>query len=126
MKTEESQFIEIQKGELIKKTEEFFLQGCRLVQMHCTKADKYELNYSFDKDYKMTTLRLNVTEDEEIPSVSGIYWGAFMYENEIRELFGVKFTGINVDFNGHLYKKKLQYPFRLDMSKGGDAACPSK
>jgi ech hydrogenase subunit D len=126
MKTEEQPIIEVAPGELIKKVEELSQQGYRMVQMHCTKLEKYEVNYSFDKDYKFVTLRLMVTEETEIPSITGIYWGAFLYENEIRELFGVKITGTNVDFGGHLYKKKIQYPFRLDMSKGGDSECQSK
>jgi ech hydrogenase subunit D len=126
MKTEEQPIMEIAPGELIKKVEELSQQGYRMVQIHCTKLEKYEVNYSFDKDYKFVTLRLMVTEETEIPSITGIYWGAFLYENEIRELFGVNITGTNVDFKGHLYKKKLQYPFRLDMSKGGDAGCQSK
>lgn len=126
MKVEEQQFVETSPDELIKKVEELFQQGYRMVQVHCTKLEKYEVNYSFDKDYKLITLRLMVTEETEIPSITGIYWAAFLYENEIRELFGVNIVGMNVDFKGHLYKKKLQYPFRLDMSKGGEAGCQSK
>ena len=57
-----------------------------------------------------------------MPSITGVYEGAYLYENEIRELFGVKFKGINVDYNGHLYKKKAEAPFAAGANKE-DESC---
>ena len=128
MRVEEQPVTRIESKDLLKKVEELHDDGNRLVQMHATKVadDNYEINYSFDKDYKFQTLRLNITPETEIPSITGIYWGAFMYENEIHELFGIGIRGINVDYKGNLYKKKMKNPFAVSPSKGGDAKCPNK
>jgi ech hydrogenase subunit D len=87
-------------------------QGYRIVQISCTMLDgKFELTYSFDKDYAFTSMRVTVTPETEVQSITGVYGGAFLYENEIKELFGVKFKGISIDYNGHFYKKKMATPF---------------
>jgi ech hydrogenase subunit D len=75
-----------------------------------------ELSYSFDKDYDLLTLRVITDTKEEISSISIIYPFAFLYENEIKELFGVKIKDITVDFNHSLYKIPVKTPFK----KAGD------
>ena len=98
-------------------------RGCRIVQICCTKiaGNRFELTYSFDKDYRFTSLRVTIPAEAEVPSITGIYGGAFLYENEIKELFGVKFKGMNVDYNGHLYKKKTKAPFSVETDKEGES-----
>jgi len=39
----------------------------------------------------------------EIPSISNIYMAAFLAENEIQDLFNVKFSGLVIDFKRTLY-----------------------
>jgi ech hydrogenase subunit D len=80
---------------------------------------KFELTYSFDKDYAFTSMRVTVTPETEVQSITGVYGGAFLYENEIKELFGVKFAGINIDYNGHFYKKKIDAPFGKNAGVAG-------
>ena len=128
MRVEEQPVIRVEVKDLLRKVEELRDEGCRLVQMHCTKVadDNYEINYSFDIDYQFKTLRMNITPENQIPSITGIYWAAFLYENEIHELFGVSINGINVDFKGTLYKKKMKNPFAVSPVKGGEETCPSK
>ena len=103
--------IEIEIGELQAQTAGFKQEGYRLVQIGCVKepvgdcpAETLELIYSFDKDYELACLRLIVKPDAKVPSITGLYGCAFLYENEIHELFGLNIAGINVDFQGHLYK----------------------
>ena len=57
--------------------------------------------------------------------MSAIYPFSYLYENEVRELFGVKVTGLSVDFKGQLYQTSTKVPFspkairaRLDAQKG--------
>jgi ech hydrogenase subunit D len=128
MRVEEQPVIRIEPKDLLRKVEELHDEGCRQIQMHCTKVadDNYEINYSFEKDYQFKTLRMNITPETEIPSITGIYWGAFMYENEIHELFGISIKGINVDFKGNLYKKKMKNPFAVSPQKGDEEQCPSR
>ena len=46
----------------------------------------FELIYSFDKDHILLNLKLAIPEDEEIMSITGVYWSAFIYENEMQDL----------------------------------------
>jgi ech hydrogenase subunit D len=112
MKGEPQPFRKVSQKELLSGAQELRKEGYRIVQICCTLIDGgFELTYSFDKDYKFTSLRLTVTPQTEVQSITGVYGGAFLYENEIKELFGVKFKGINIDYNGHFYKKKVDAPF---------------
>jgi ech hydrogenase subunit D len=112
MISEIQETVPVEVGKLIGKIEEFRDGGYRLVQINCSKiGDVYEINYSFDKDYVFRNLRITVTADTEIPSISGMYWGAFIYENEMHDLFGIKVRGMNIDFKGHLFTTAVKFPF---------------
>ena len=101
-------------GKLIGQVEEFRNEGYRLVQIGCTKVgDTFEINYSFDKDYRFRNLRVTVAPETEIPSISGMYWGAFIYENEMHDLFGLQVKGMSVDFKGNLIRTTVKYPFGM-------------
>jgi ech hydrogenase subunit D len=71
----------------------------------------FELCWTFEKGGELAHLRATVAEEEEVPSISGIYGCAFLYENEIRDLFGVRVVGISVDFKGELYRTAQKVPF---------------
>jgi len=105
--------------ELLGEAEAYKEKGYRLVHICCTKLaeNSFELTYAFDKDYKLENLRITAARETEIPSVTRIFPGAFLYENEIMEFFGVAIKGVSVDFKGHLYKKKVEHPFAVDTDK---------
>jgi ech hydrogenase subunit D len=113
MKGKEQPIRDIPPNELLDGVGGYHRRGYRLVQICCTKLgeDSYEMTYSFDREYDFANLRTTVAARAEIPSVTDIYRGAFLMENEIRELFGINIIGINVDYKGHLYKKKAPHPF---------------
>jgi len=114
MTSEILETVPVETGNLIGKVEEFRNGGYRLVQINCSKiGDVYEINYSFDKDYEFRNLRITVTADTEIPSISGMYWGAFIYENEMHDLFGIRVRGMNIDFKGHLFTTAVKFPFSI-------------
>jgi ech hydrogenase subunit D len=127
MKREEQPIKNVEPNELIGAVEELHKKGCRFVQACCTKLaeNQFEITYSFDKDYKLENLRVTIPQEIELPSITGAYGGAFLYENEMHELFGISFKGINIDFKGHLYKKKVKYPFNVDTNKV-DESCQKK
>ena len=81
---------------------------------------EFEIYYSFDKEYQLINLKLNVSRDQEIPSISRNFFAAFLYENEINEQFGTKITNIALDFKGTLYKKAQPAPYDIYARKGGD------
>ncbi len=113
MNAEEQPIKNLTLEELLPNVDATHKLGYRLVQVCCTKIgeNSFEITYSFDKDMKFANLRVTVGIEAELPSITGIYPGAFLYENEIRELFGVQFKGISVDYKGHLYKKKVENPY---------------
>jgi hypothetical protein len=49
---------------------------------------------------------------DEVPSISKSFGAAFLYENEIRELFGINVTGLNWTWGGQLYKTARRSPSR--------------
>jgi ech hydrogenase subunit D len=120
--------IEIAVADLLTKTEEYHAKGHRLVQIGCTPlGDCYEINYTFTTSWDFESLRITVNDGDEVPSISGIYWGAFIYENEIHDLFGLTVTDINIDFQGHLIHTRVPTPFKnapavTKVPKGGDAS----
>lgn len=77
--------------------------GFRFVTMTaCTNPDEtVDLIYAFDLKGKLVTLKTTVATGSEVKSVSDIYLAAAFVENEISELFGLKFSGLAVDYGGH-------------------------
>ena len=49
--------------------------------------------------------------EARVPSISSLYWCAFLYENEMHDLFNVRVDGMTVDFHGHLYQTSVKYAF---------------
>jgi NADH:ubiquinone oxidoreductase subunit C len=92
--------------------------GHRLVCVTCSEAGEcqHELLYHFDKAFVLTELRLTVNPDAPVPSISTIYWAAFLVENEIQDLFGIRFHGLIFDY---------QQSFYLDPEAGSAPFCRS-
>ncbi len=102
----------ITKDDLVKKVSELKADGFRLVQIGCTRMEDIEVNYSFDRAHSFLNLRLAVPrEGAELPSISGIYWNAFLYENEMHDLFGISVKDIAVDYEGNFYRMAVKTPF---------------
>ncbi len=105
-------------------------QGWRLVQIGATRLpDRLELTYSFDRESTLANLRLQLVGDApEVPSISSIYWCAFLYENELHDLFNVQVPGLAVDFHGHFYNTAVQFPFgstKAPAAKPASAPAPA-
>jgi ech hydrogenase subunit D len=106
------EFISIQPVELLDRVSDLKEQGCRLVQICCSRhGEVLELDYSFDRSYQLIDLTISVTPADEIDSISAIFPPAFLYENEIESLFGLKVKHKSVDFGGKLYQTAKATPF---------------
>ena len=103
--------IEVNSGELVDKVLIMKGEGYRLVQISCTKKDGFEITYSFGRDYELKNFRTHIDENTEIESVSNIFMPAYLYENEMHDLFGVKVKNIKIDYQGTLYRLKSKTPF---------------
>jgi ech hydrogenase subunit D len=109
-------------GDVVAKAAQVKKDGYRLVQVGCTKiGDDFEICYVYDKNYSLLNYRITVKADVTIPSISGVYFGAFVYENEIHDLYGLNVSGINIDFKGTFYRTAIKHPFSVTITKGDDA-----
>lgn len=108
------QIIPTETSELLSTAAQFKKDGYRMTQILCTRvAEGYELTYSFDKDCVMTHLRLLVPEDGKVMSVTSQYWYAFVWENEIHDLFGLNIECIapEVDYHGKFFQLAKPMPW---------------
>jgi ech hydrogenase subunit D len=71
----------------------------------------FEIAWGFARGGEMELIRERIAPGDEVPSVSASFGSAFLYENEMRELFGINVTGIGVDLKGQLYKTATRVPF---------------
>ena len=114
----EEQMIKIvTPAELLAEVIHYKSEKYRLVAISCTYKEGLELTYSFDKDMKFENVRLQIDDSVEIESITMIYPYAFLYENEIKELFGAKIKNISLDYQNHFYRIAKETPFN---SKEGE------
>ena len=110
----------IEVGELLPHVLKMKKRGFRLSQACAAYIDeKFELSYSFaeDSSYEYETLRLVIDTDTEVPSITEIVPPAVFYENEMKELFGVKIRMISLDYKDKLYRIEVEQPLGPDPSK---------
>lgn len=90
--------------------------GWRLAQICATAFEGYnELIYSLAKTYRLENYKIKVPIDMEISTISDLYPSAMLYENEMKELFGVKISSINVDYKDRFYRIAKQTPFKKEV-----------
>ena len=127
MHKEEQTITEVTVENLVSEVSKMYDEGYRLIQIGCGKYDDiFEINYSFDKDYRFMNLRLKITEGVVVPSITGVYLCAFIYENEIHDLFGVSIKDIAIDFKGNLIRTSIKNPFNTPTVTKVKAAKPAK
>ncbi len=114
IKNPENVLVEITPDQLLGNVMALKNNGLRLSQICCAYVnEKIELSYSFadDNTNEYINLRIVMGKDEEVCSITEFYPYAFLYENEMKELFGVNIHMINLDYNQKLYRLKDETPF---------------
>ena len=87
--------------------------GYRFVQAHAVKTETgYDIYYTFAIDYTFKHLKVELPFGESIVSISHIYKPAFLYENEIHDMFGINIEKISLDFHGKLYRLGQETPYK--------------
>lgn len=113
---------EIKLSDLLNYIQDRKEEGYRLVQICCTKIQEcFELNYSLSIDYNYLNYKVIISENDIVPSISFIYKYSFLYENEMKDLFGIKIKHISVDYNGNLYKLAIKTPFSNNVGNEADS-----
>lgn len=95
---------EITREALLGFAQEMRYNGYRFITATCVDNGDgtFDVLYHFDKDLEMKHARVKLEKGEELSSISGIYFGAFLVENEMKELFGLNITNIAIDYDGHM------------------------
>ncbi|MDP4180374.1 MAG: NADH-quinone oxidoreductase subunit C [Bacillota bacterium] len=80
------------------------IKGYRFVTATCVDLGNgtFDVLYHFDKNLELKNYRVNVKKEEELTSISNIYFSAILVENEMKELFGLNITNIAIDYGGHM------------------------
>ena len=106
------EIVETPVHELLDRAAALKTYGMRFAQCHALRSgdERFEVIYSFVEDTtgRIVSLRLNIARDEQVPSVSELFPCAFVFENEMHDLYGVHVTGISIDFQGGFYH--VHYP----------------
>ena len=90
----------VTKDRLYEIMQEKYENGYRMTQICATAFEGYnEVIYSVNKEYDMENYKIELPIDDEIKSFSDIFPAATLYENEIKELWGVKVVGMAIDYN---------------------------
>lgn len=89
---------------LLGKVQKMMYDGYRFVTATCIDLGNgsFDVYYHFDKDLTLKNYKITVSSDEEIPSISKIFFCALLVENEMKELFGLNVANIAIDYGGHL------------------------
>jgi NADH:ubiquinone oxidoreductase 27 kD subunit len=112
-------FTDVKVPELFEKVSALRSEGYRMAQICATVTEEgTELLYTFDKDLILLNLKLKLSEEEGVQSITAIYWPAFIFENEIHDLFGVKFSDSKLDYGGNFFKLSKKTPWKP--SSGGE------
>ena len=103
--------------------------GWRLVQMCASDmGDDLEILYTFAKETDWENFRVNLpkTGDFTLPSISPSFLCAFSYENEMKDLFGIKVDGLVIDYKGHFIQTEKKTPWaKPPETKPDEAAGPA-
>jgi ech hydrogenase subunit D len=99
------QVIAISADNVVGETAKMKVEGYRFVTLSCVELDETSVDilYHFDREFQLKHLRLTVSKDSPVPSISPVYFAAFLVENEIQDLFGIRFQGLAVDYDHTLY-----------------------
>lgn len=101
----EQNFTPVEVSQLLTEVKNLKADGYRFAQACATVVeDKIEIIYSFDKSHYLKNLKITISQGEEVESITGDYWPAFIYENEMHDLFGVKFNHSELDYQGNFFK----------------------
>ena len=90
--------------------------GFRLTQICATAFEGYnELIYSVSNNYDLENYKITVPIETEINSISDFFPSAMLYENEMKELFGVNIKSIHPDYDNKFYRIAKKTPFKKEV-----------
>ena len=112
-----TEFIDIPLRDLLTRVQTLKHEGIRFVQM-CAEITEagIDLLYTFYDETCDNAINLcvyGIDETSEVPSIQGLYFAAFSYENETHDLYGVHFVNMELDFGGNFFNVATDAPMTV-------------
>ena len=112
-----TEFVDIPLSELLTRVQTLKHQGFRFIQMCAeTTAAGIDLLYTFYDETCDNAFNLciyGIDHDSEVPSIQGLYFAAFSYENETHDLYGVNFINMQLNFGGNFFNVACDEPMTI-------------
>lgn len=110
-------FVDLPLEELLTRVQTLKHEGVRFVQMCAETTEQgIDLLYTFYDETTQNALNLcvyGIDESSRVPSIQGLYFAAFSYENETHDLYGVRFVNMKLDFGGHFFNLVTSEPMTI-------------
>ncbi|MDR3137033.1 MAG: NADH-quinone oxidoreductase subunit C [Coriobacteriales bacterium] len=104
-------FFDSELEQLLLRVQDYQQRGWRFVNLCGSSVEgQVELLYSFAQGKQLENLRLLVSNEQSVPSLSAIFVNSFFFENETHDLFGVNFKGLAPNFGGRFYPTSVPTP----------------
>lgn len=89
--------------------------GWRYVQTLAVNTEQgIDLLYSFMKEDVLENVTIkSLGREDVVPSITESYLAAFVFENEVHDLFGVNISNIAIDFEGNFYRVSQKDPMTI-------------
>lgn len=91
-------------------------EGSRYVQILAVNNDEsIDLVYTFmNTQDELRNYNVNgLAKDATVPSITDLFYEAFVCENEIHDLFGLTFSDLALDFGGKFYQLSQEKPMTV-------------
>ncbi len=111
----ETEFVPLTIEELPGRTSALKAEGWRFVQILAVNTEEgIDLVYSFMKEGRLVNHEIKgVKKDATVPSITDKFLAAFVFENEVHDLFGVSIKDIAIDFGGNFYALAQKEPMTI-------------
>lgn len=110
-------FVDLPLEELLTRVQTLKHEGIRFVQMCAETTERgIDLLYTFYDETTQNALNLcvyGIDESSRVPSIQGLYFAAFSYENEAHDLYGVRFVNMKLDFGDHFFNLATSEPMTI-------------
>lgn len=110
-------FVDLPLEELLTRVQTLKHEGVRFVQMCAETTEQgIDLLYTFYDETREHALNLcvyGIDAESRVPSIQGLYFAAFSYENETHDLYGVRFVNMKLDFGGHFFNLATSEPMTI-------------
>lgn len=110
-------FLKLPLEELLVRVQTFKHEGLRFVQMCAESTEQgIDLLYTFydeTSDHAINLCVYGIDGESRVPSIQGLYFAAFAYENETHDLYGIRFTNMKLDFGGHFFNVATSEPMTI-------------